>query len=116
MDIKDITEKKENSLEGFGVLVLIAGVIMGVVGIVLAMMQNEFICAVYGITGFISAYIVFAVLITLAENHCMLRSITEERIERVNNKEQEIIKNQKDEEEKNESDLKKIIDSYNKNS
>lgn len=82
MNIDDVTEKRENSLEVFSTLIMIAGVIGLIAGIMVAINLQDFIFAVYGISGFLSTYLIYTSLMTLAENHCMLRHITKGNIEK----------------------------------
>lgn len=89
MRLKDISEKKEDSLEGFGVLIMIAGIIGGLVGIVTAINTNDYFFFAYGAISFLSACLINSCLSAIAENHCMLRNLTVEKLKQIDNKEQE---------------------------
>lgn len=93
MKLKDINEKKEDSLEGFGVLIMIAGIIGGIVGIITAINTNDYYFFVYGLISFLSACLINSYLTAIAENHCMLRHIAIEKIEQKETQNEEIRKN-----------------------
>ncbi len=81
MKINSINGKREDALELLGTLVLILGIIGVAAAFIIGAgngVTNYFTIGC-GIVGLILAYVFYAILCTLAENHCMLRKIVDDK-------------------------------------
>lgn len=112
MDLRKIDDSKESFLEILSTIYLWVSIISIIVGIIAGLVLNSFIYVVIGIISFIAFYFFHSILLTLAENHCMLRNMIDEQLKKREDEIEAIQNNQCKEEKENDEKLQKLIDSY----